>query len=58
MHQGVETGTEHLREDLVYWRARNLPAWSEHDPVAYFTAAETGERVKGVAYTEWRFKGY
>ncbi len=55
MHQGVETGTEHVREDLVYWRARNLPDWAEHDPVVYFAAAETGERVKGVAYTEWRF---
>jgi hypothetical protein len=54
-HQGLEAGTEHVREDLVYWRARNLPTWSHDNPVTYFSAAEQHERANGAAYTEWRF---
>jgi hypothetical protein len=54
-HQGLEHGTDLVREDLVYWRARNFPQWSADDPVRYFSAAETYERANGVAYTEWRF---
>jgi hypothetical protein len=44
-----------VREDLVHWDARNLPAWATEDPVRYFSAAETHERANGVAYEEWKF---
>ena len=54
-HQGREAGTGIEREDLVYWRARNLPTWAHDDPVRFFSVAEVQERVGGVAYTEWRF---
>ncbi len=55
LHQGFEADSEQVREDLVYWRARNLPAWAHDDPVTFFSAAEKRERSHGVAYTEWRF---
>jgi hypothetical protein len=54
-HQGLETGTERLREDLVHWEHQNLPAWSEGDAVRFFSAAETHERANGIAYEEWKF---
>src|ERR1043166_5593238 len=53
--QGLDAGTGTAREDLVYWRARNLPQWATDDPVRFFSTAEQRERVGGVAYTEWRF---
>ena len=55
LHQGLEAGTDHLREDLVYWRARNLPDWAGEDAALFFRMAEMHERANGVAYTEWRF---
>jgi len=54
-HQGLDADTGTVREDLVYWRARNLPQWAKDDPVRFFSTAEQQERVGGVAYTEWRF---
>ena len=42
------------REDLVYERSRNLPAWAENNPHTYFRAAERYERVNGVAFEEWK----
>jgi hypothetical protein len=42
------------REDLVYERSRNLPAWAEDNPHTYFRAAERHERVNGVAFEEWK----
>ena len=54
-HQGLESGTERLREDLVQWEHANLPAWAADDPVYYFSAAERYEGANRVAYTEWRF---
>jgi hypothetical protein len=42
------------REDLVYERTRNLPAWAEKNPHTYFRAAERYERVNGVAFEEWK----
>jgi MobA/MobL family len=54
-HQGRQAGTGLEREDLVYWRTRNLPTWANDDPVQFFSAAEVHERIGGVAYTEWRF---
>ena len=36
------------REDLVYERSRNLPAWAAGNPHTYFRAAERYERVNGV----------
>ena len=42
------------REDLVYERSRNLPAWAEHNPYTYFRAAERYERANGVAFEEWK----
>ena len=42
------------REDLVYERSRNLPAWAEGNPHTYFSAAERYERVNGVAFEEWK----
>src|SRR5712691_10036151 len=54
-HQGLDADTGTVREDLVYWRARNLPQWAKDDPVRFFSTAEQHERVGGVAYTEWRF---
>ena len=42
------------REDLVYERSRNLPAWAEGNPHTYFRAAERYERVNGVAFEEWK----
>jgi hypothetical protein len=42
------------REDLVYERSRNLPAWAEHNPHTYFRAAEQYERKNGVAFEEWK----
>ena len=35
------------REDLVYERSRNLPAWAEGNPHTYFRAAERYERANG-----------
>jgi len=54
-YQGLEASTEHVREDLVHWEARNLPGWATEDPVRYFSAAETHERANGIAYEEWKF---
>lgn len=42
------------REDLVYTRSRNLPAWAEGNPHTYFRAAEQYERVNGNAFEEWK----
>ena len=42
------------REDLVYERSRNLPAWAENNPHTYFRAAERYERANGVAFEEWK----
>ena len=42
------------REDLVYERSRNLPAWAAGNPHTYFRAAERYERVNGVAFEEWK----
>jgi hypothetical protein len=42
------------REDLVYERSRNLPAWARDNPHTYFRAAETYERAGGVAFEEWK----
>src|SRR5215468_11032293 len=54
-HQGLETGMERPREDLVQWEHHNLPTWAHDDPVRYFSAAERYEGANRVAYTEWRF---
>jgi hypothetical protein len=54
-HQGLEASTRQVREDLVYWRARNLPQFATDDPIRFFSTAEQQERTGGVAYTEWRF---
>ena len=42
------------REDLVYERSRNLPAWAGGNPHTYFRAAERYERANGVAFEEWK----
>jgi hypothetical protein len=42
------------REDLVYERSRNLPAWAGNDPHTYFQAAEQYEGVGRVAFEEWK----
>ena len=42
------------REDLVYARSRNLPAWAHDNPHVYFQAAEAHERAGGVAFEEWK----
>ena len=42
------------REDLIYERSRNLPAWAAGNPHTYFRAAERYERVNGVAFEEWK----
>ena len=42
------------REDLVYERSRNLPAWAAGNPHTYFRAAERYERANGVAFEEWK----
>ena len=41
-------------EDLVYWRARNLPTWAQDDPVRYFHAAEQYTSPHQTAYEEWK----
>ena len=55
LHQGLEAGTDHLREDLVYWRARNLPDWAHEDAVAVFSHGRDARAGQWRAYTEWRF---
>jgi hypothetical protein len=42
------------REDLVYARSRNLPAWAAGNPHTYFKAAEQYERTGGVSFEEWK----
>jgi hypothetical protein len=42
------------REDLVYTRTRNLPAWAEGNPHTYFQAAERQEWALGNAFEEWK----
>jgi MobA/MobL family len=42
------------REDLVYTRTRNLPAWAHGSAQTYFRAAETFERANGNAFEEWK----
>ena len=42
------------REDLVFARSRNLPAWAQGNPHGYFQAAEQYERQGGVAFEEWK----
>ena len=42
------------REDLVYERSRNLPAWAEGNPHTYFRAAERYEGANRVAFEEWK----
>lgn len=54
-HQGLIEGTEQQREDLVYWRARNLPTWAKEDPVLFFRAAEQYGSAAWTAYEEWKF---
>jgi hypothetical protein len=41
------------REDLVYAHTRNLPSWAG-SAREFFTAAEKYERVRGVAFEEWK----
>jgi hypothetical protein len=53
-HQGLQHGTDQEREDLVFWKARNLPAWAEDDPVRYFHAAEQYTSPHQTAYEEWK----
>jgi hypothetical protein len=48
-HQGLHHGTELEREDLVYWRARNLPDWAQDDPVRYFHAAGSSPSLRSSA---------
>jgi hypothetical protein len=54
-HQGLQQGTALEREDLVYWRSRNLPDWAQGDPVRYFHAAEQYTSPHQTAYEEWKF---
>ena len=42
------------REDLVYERSRNLPAWAAGNPHTYFRAAERYEGANRVAFEEWK----
>src|SRR2546421_6276330 len=42
------------REDLLYTRSRNLPAWAEGNPHAYFRTAEQHEWARGNAFEEWK----
>jgi MobA/MobL family protein len=42
------------REDLVYTRSRNLPAWAEGKAQTYFRAAEQYEWALGNAFEEWK----
>src|SRR5215471_3659013 len=42
------------REDLVYTRSRNLPAWAAGSPQTYFRAAEQYEWARGNAFEEWK----
>lgn len=42
------------REDLVYTRTRNLPAWAAGSPSTYFQAAERHERANGNSFEEWK----
>jgi hypothetical protein len=42
------------REDLVYTRSRNLPAWAQQNPHTYFRATERYERANGIAFEEWK----
>jgi MobA/MobL family len=42
------------REDLVYTRSRNLPAWTQNNPHTYFRATERYERANGIAFEEWK----
>jgi hypothetical protein len=53
-HQGLQQGTELEREDLVYWRSRNLPGWAQENPTVFFTAAEQYTSVHQTAYEEWK----
>lgn len=52
-HQGLQTGTELMREDLVLWEHHNLPPWAAGKPIHFFTMAE---RYEGrlTAYEEWK----
>jgi hypothetical protein len=43
------------REDLVYWRSRNLPDWAEGKATVFCTAAEQHTSVHQTAYEEWKF---
>lgn len=40
------------REDLVASGAGNLPSWAHNDPVAFFAAADTYERINGRVCTQ------
>jgi MobA/MobL family len=42
------------REDLVFERSRNLPAWAQDNPHVYFQAAERYEGKSRVAFEEWK----
>jgi hypothetical protein len=42
------------REDLVFERSRNLPAWAGDNPHGYFQAAERYEGTNRVAFEEWK----
>jgi hypothetical protein len=53
-HQGLQHGTKLEREDLVYWRARNLPSWAQKNPAVFFTAAEQHTSAHQTAYEEWK----
>jgi MobA/MobL family len=52
--QGTADEADPTREDLVYWRARNLPDWAGADPVVFFRTAEQSTWPSQIAYEEWR----
>jgi hypothetical protein len=43
------------REDLVFWRARNMPSWAREDPATFFRAAEQYSSPAWIAYEAWTF---
>jgi hypothetical protein len=53
-HQGLQHGTELEREDLVYWRSRNVPDWAEGNATVFFAAAEQHTSSHQTAYEEWK----
>jgi hypothetical protein len=53
--EGAEKDTTPLRDDLVFWRARNMPPWAREDPVTFFRAAEQYSSPAWIAYEAWTF---